>query len=1157
MTDGSTTHQASGGGRPLEPVSLPLDRLEPHYEAIVIGSGYGGAIAANRLARAGRKVALLERGREIMPGEFPATTGEAMSELDLVVGDDDLSSKPGLFDFHVSGDVNVLSGCGLGGTSLINANVSLRPDDAVLDDPLWPEALRADRRGLDLGYERARAILQPATYPPSYPPLAKVEALRRTAGELPVDLTPINVTFERGANAVGVHQEPCTGCGDCVTGCNVGAKNTLLMNYIPDAVAHGAEVFTSLDVRTIEKGDGNWIVHVQPLGAGRESYHAPLFAITADVVVLAAGTLGSTAILLRSAAAGLDLSGKLGHRFTGNGDVLGFAVRPGMDVRGVGAGKHPPDAEHPAGPCITAVVQIPDLDPEHNTMIIEDAVIPGALAPVVPLQLASQSLPAWLRGRKQTGPLALLLSIFSRGRIGMEEHLETFLVMGTDDDHGRILLDGGEAKVSWPRAGVSTFYEHANTALAEMSKKSGATYMHDPIWDRFFHNDLVTVHPLGGCAMADDAGAGVVDDRGRVFAAKSGTETYDGLYVWDGSVIPRPLGVNPLLTISALTERAVALLASDKGWEIDYEKSTGSEPGTAPPPPVSPGPEPSSAGLHFTERMSGYWSPSSEEPEDLEDYLQGSEAGEPEGRTMTFVLTIATDDVRAVTKSLSTAMTAAGTVAVPALSDEPLMVDGGTFQLLVADDTVDPTVRHMRYHLPLVATDGRRFHLEGYKVLRPGVITDAWPETTTLYVTLRAGGIDGPVVGLAVLHIAPMDFVRQLRTMQVTGTLGHIERMELKARFAEAFAGPLVKDFGTVIHRSSRLARDAPVRQHRPIDAPVPRIYPFVTDDHKQLRMTRYQGGKKGPVVLSHGMGSNPGLFTLDTIEPNLVEYLVAHGYDVWLQEWRGSTWLPVSSEQFNGDEVARFDFPAAEKVVREETGRHDVHWLCHCVAGISVSMAALAGTITPASIAVSQVAAHPIGPTLTELKARLHAAAVIRRFGVKLMTTDSYDVESFGARLFDFLLRFYPVPKIEQCDSAVCRRLAFIYGIAFHHPSLNEATHEAIHELFGVTDLTMMNHLANCAAAERVIANDGADIYLPHLDRLQLPFTFLHGAMNLVWVPESTERTYDLLVKEFGPKNYTRYLFADHGHGDCMVGAGAFRDVYPRVLEHLSKAGA
>ena len=1218
MSDEPQDPPATTDGRPLEWLSRPLAELQAHYDVVVVGSGYGGSIAACRLARAGRKVALLERGRELHPGHFPRNPLSAVPAIQLVGANRATDDRRALFWFHVSGEMNVLSGCGLGGTSLINASVSLRADRSVLEDARWPAALRRDGAGLDAAYERAEEILRPVTYPATSPRLRKVEALRELAGGLGFAMTPINVTFEPGANAVGVHQEACNGCGDCVTGCNVGAKNTLLMNYLPDAVAHGASIFTELDVRSIEQPtDGSpWVVHAQSLGTGRDAFGAPPLAVTADVVVLAAGALGSTGILLRSAREGLSLSGRLGECFSGNGDVLAFGVR-NEDVGGIGAGRSAPEMAEPAGPCITAVITDPGGGGTGNPIIVEDAVVPGALAPLVPAQLAPQLLPAWLRGRSGAGPLRLLASMVSRGRRGIERRLETFLVMGTDDDRGRLVLDGDEVKVSWPGAGTSPFYAAANGTVAALTERSGGTALADPIWTGLFHQDLITVHPLGGCIMADDAEHGVVDDAGAVFSGSTGTAVHDGLYVWDGSVVPRPLGVNPLLTISALAERAVHLVADRRGWVIDDSLPAGRPSGSPGPTggagsvgsvggadggaPV-PAPLPTAPRLRFTERMSGHWSATSREAADLEDYLQAARAGvagaaggsrpgaaggsgsgaagddgtgaaggsapgnapnpsasASEGGEMTFVLTLATDDLGSVVASLATPMSAVGTVEIPALSPEPLAVERGTFQLLVADDALDASVSHMRYHLPLVATDGRRFHFEGFKVVSPGIVTDAWPETSTLYVTLRASGPSGATLGLGVLRIAPADFGRQLRTMSVTGPVSESERLELLTRFGRAFAGPLVEHFGTVIHRSSRLVRDAPPRPHRPVDAPPPAVFPLVTADGKALRMTRYDGGTNGHVVLSHGMGSNPSLFSLDTIEPNLVEYLTGHGYDVWLQEWRGSTLLPVSSEQFTADDVAAYDFPAAEALVARETGvaPTDIHWVAHCVGGITVSMAALAGTIRPRSIAVSQVAAHPVGPRMTELKARLHAAALIRATGIKLLTTDAYTEESAKARMFDAALRLYPIPRAEQCDSAVCRRLGFIYGIAFHHEALNEATHRAIHELFAVTNLTMMNHLANCAARKRIVGADGSDRYLSRLDRLQVPFTFLHGAKNLVWVPESTQLTYDLLVKEFGPSNYRRYVFSDHGHGDCMVGASASVDVYPKILEHLERAGS
>jgi cholesterol oxidase len=646
-----------------------------------------------------------------------------------------------------------------------------------------------------------------------------------------------------------------------------------------------------------------------------------------------------------------------------------------------------------------------------------------------------------------------------------------------------------------------------------------------------------------------------VDDRGRVFAASTGDTVHDGLVVWDGSIVVRPLGVNPLLTISALTERAVAALATAHGWAID---ETPARP--APPPDgLAPAPAPAEVpGLRFTERMSGHWSPSdTPDTGDPAEYERAASAGEAAGSTLVFELTLSSDDVAAEIADLARPMSAVGTVEAPALSTDPLTVDGGTFQLLVAGDQEDTAVRHMWYRLPLRATDGRQFHFSGFKVVAPGDLAGLWAATTTLYVTLRHDGADGTVMGRGVLRIKPEDFRTQLRTMAVTGPSSERERLELEARFGRAFAGPLYDDYGSVIHRTTRFNRQAPPRRRRPLDLPARQEFEYRTDDAVSLRLSRYQGGDRGPVLLVHGMGANPLTFMLDTVEVNLVEHLVAHGFDVWVQEWRASTLLPSANTQFNGDTVAHQDHPAAQAAVREHTGRSDLHVVAHCVGSLTWMMATLAGTVEPTSLLCSSVGVHPIGPPITRVKVGLHLGELMRRLGVGMLTTDAFTGESKGASAVDQALRAYPIPKAERCDQAVCRRLAFIYGVAVHHENMNELTHTTMHELFGLTDTTMMVHLSRMARAERVVGADGADSYLPQLERLRRPVTLVSGDKNLVWVPESTERTYSLLVNELGGDLFRRVVLDGYGHQDVFIGAEAARDTFPTVLEHLERANA
>src|SRR6266849_5997095 len=152
-------------------LSLSRESVKPHYEIAVIGSGYGGGVAASRLARAGRQVAVFERGKEMTPGEYPDSVVKMAEEVQADLPEAHIGSPTALFDFRFNNDMNVILGCGLGGTSLINANLSIEPDPRIFDDPHWPEALRQEFHagGLAPQFARAIAMLGARPYPESAP----------------------------------------------------------------------------------------------------------------------------------------------------------------------------------------------------------------------------------------------------------------------------------------------------------------------------------------------------------------------------------------------------------------------------------------------------------------------------------------------------------------------------------------------------------------------------------------------------------------------------------------------------------------------------------------------------------------------------------------------------------------------------------------------------------------------------------------------------------------------------------------------------------------------------------------------------------------------------------------------------------------------------
>jgi cholesterol oxidase len=764
--------------------------MKPHYDVVVVGSGYGGSIAASRMARAGRTVCLLERGRELQPGEYPDSAAESFHEFQIDTKERHFGPSDGLFDMRVNDDMNVFVGCGLGGTSLVNANVALPAEDRVWEDERWPRALRDDRDGLEDGYRRATDMLKPQPFPQELARLPKLEALEAAAAAMdaPFYPPPINVTYKDGVNHVGVYQQACHLCGDCVAGCNYGAKNTTLMNYLPDARNHGAELFTQVRVDRVDRKDGRWVVYFRPVGSGREAFGAPPMFVSAEIVMLGAGTLGSTEILLRSREAGLPLSDVVGHRFTGNGDVLGFGYNCDRPINAVGFGDHAVGELPPVGPCIAGIVDLREQPVLEDGMVIEEGVVPGGLSPVlarvfeVAAALVGKDTDEGAADffRERGREIQMLLEGPYRGALN---NTITFLVMTHDDGEGRLVLgDDGRVRVEWPGVGSQPIFQRVAERLTQATDALGGTFVKNPIWSKALNHDLVTVHPLGGCVMGEDAAGGVVDADGRVFSGPSGSAVHEGLYVCDGAIVPRPLGVNPLLTISALAERICARIAAQRGWQLDY----GFE--QAPRPPGAPAASP---GIQFTETMRGFFS-----TVEAADFEEAERRGREEKSEFAFTLTIVSDDLEAMLKEQEHAARIFGTVDARALSPAPLTVTNGLFNLFVADPA-QPDAKLMRYRMGLTAEDGTHYFFDGFKRIEDDPGLDMWADTTTLYITVHEGEDDtGPVAGRGILHIHPRDFMRQMTTMRVRNAVSARQRLALTGRFGAYFTGSLHDVYG-------------------------------------------------------------------------------------------------------------------------------------------------------------------------------------------------------------------------------------------------------------------------------------------------------------------------------------------------------------------------
>ncbi|MBO3130524.1 GMC family oxidoreductase N-terminal domain-containing protein [Dermatophilus congolensis] len=554
-TTPTTPNTHTTGTHPTWP-RLETEHLPTDADTVIIGSGFGGSVAAARLAQAGKDILLLERGREWIPGEFPDDFASVRRNIRT------RHNPMGLFDLALGLDVDRLIANGLGGGSLIYANVMLPPEPEVFNDPHWPEGINL--RTLTPYIGRVRAMLRPEHVqraPKHVEPLTGLAHHHK----LPVKPVPVavNLTRPNEPNPHGIQQNTCTHCGNCVTGCNVGAKTTMRASYLPLAHSAGARIVTRTEVRTIEpspKPHHRWRLRGWRLNYVGAHYERTPFTLDCTTVILSAGALGTTALLLRSSAAGLALSPNLGHRFSGNADSLALSYNAGITRQaGIGArDQFAPDSEY--GPTIARMI---DRRNGAHGHLIQDAVIPYPIATMLRRLLAGRFA--------LSGDERIYCDLRPGGcppGCSAIEHSQLWLAMGTDEANGTVRLGPrGEPTVHWPDAHRQNIYRQQQDDFAHLSETGESIHISNPRHlvrrSGIPAQSPVTVHALGGAAMGPNVDTGVIDRDHRVYTGHgntTGTAVHPGLYVIDGAASPTSLGANPALTIAALAERAAERL---------------------------------------------------------------------------------------------------------------------------------------------------------------------------------------------------------------------------------------------------------------------------------------------------------------------------------------------------------------------------------------------------------------------------------------------------------------------------------------------------------------------------------------------------------------------------------------------------------------------
>ncbi len=641
------------------------NNLKPdfHYDVLIIGSGYGGSIAAEYLSRVAElavgvddtdeslRIAVFERGKEYLDGSFPSSGSDLPGHVRFstinspgVNGIDE-----GLFDIRLGQGINVVQANGLGGGSLINAGVMVEPNNEVFDQR-WPVDIQ--EQGLAQYYKEARLALGASVN--SGNSLSRVnktdsinddELLNTFEAHADADkIQKFNFMKQVGARAVpitiatdtdthnnyqaGVKLNNCIACGDCATGCNAGAKISLDKNLLFKAAKQGVEIYTSATATQLIELENGWEVEFTHTNKKLRHRDKPI-RLRAKKVIVAAGALGSTELLLKSKSRRLSFSQKLGQGFSGNGDLLAFSSGHN-DVINVVAKDGSKVNERFVGPTITSSISMQT--GENKPFLLEEMAIPYGLK-----MIFSEIV-------KNANTIGSLLDIEEVDRFNYQRDVESsnfddpfslkdefvqrssvYALISDDGAKGSLeliqhddlstqeknSLSDGQLAVRWSSYPNLPYFQQKFEAFSTLIKANGCdktdfdkkkkVLAHPtPTWQLFpdsiqglmagENGPLITVHPLGGCAMADDANQGVVNQWGQVFKGVSDSENksdevYHNLVVLDGSIMPCALGANPALTISALAIRSMHALgvkwfgvSSEQAGNIELENDAVSFP---------------------------------------------------------------------------------------------------------------------------------------------------------------------------------------------------------------------------------------------------------------------------------------------------------------------------------------------------------------------------------------------------------------------------------------------------------------------------------------------------------------------------------------------------------------------------------------------------
>lgn len=559
--------------------------------------------------------------------------------------------------------------------------------------------------------------------------------------------------------------------------------------------------------------------------------------------------------------------------------------------------------------------------------------------------------------------------------------------------------------------------------------------------------------------MSSDGTAenGVTNHFGEILTG-DGDESYPGLIVTDGAVIPTALGVNPFATITALAERSVEHAAKNVGHRIDLTTKNDILNLFEPPGQfsdetlrlrhvdttriatasalVANTKSEKASGFGFTEIMSGYIHYGlGIQGDKLADYETAAKTARGLCEQARFFLSVKAWDTDTIVNRADHSAMLTGTFTCAGLPGSPFMVQRGNFHLFSVDQKA-PGTRNLTYDFDMTATDNKEYHFHGYKVVDSSVALGPWrfwAAASTLYVTITEIGPEKNVIGRGMMHIKPSDFISEIFTFTPSG-----KNLLAKIQTTTSFMSYFVRQSASLFLAPFTFQQYPAVTYSGYINDTSPdESYEIIASDGVQTLLHMWESQNpsidRKIIFMVPGASVDQNIFSLPTIEVNSINYFTRAGYTVYVTVHRICQ-LKVAENNWTTYD-SRLDIRACLELIRQEEGPEKIYTICHCMGAVAFSSGLLDGTIPTdwiKGISCSQVFMNPVWATLNLFKALAGPVPfdkLFSFFGGKWFSCSSSTDDSYFQQLINQVLRFYPDTRSEMCNNVSCHRCSLVFG--------------------------------------------------------------------------------------------------------------------------------